>query len=93
MKHTCCVCRREHEGCEVITLTDEEKSVMQKAGYTTVPDTLAYCKPCWRILGNKEQGAQLMRGIGEITLRRLGVVNAEDRASRFHTGLLAKAKT
>lgn len=93
MKRPCCVCRRGHEGCHIISLTEEEKATMAASGFDPVPEDLAYCPSCWKILGDKERGAQLLRGISEVSLRRLGVVDAEVRATKFHDGLLAKAKT
>lgn len=89
MKRACCVCRRSHKNCEIVILTDEEKAVMASSGFNPVPNDLAYCPPCWKILGSTEQGAQLIRGIIEVALRRLGVADAESRAAKFHQGLLA----
>jgi len=73
-------------------LTDEEKATMADSGFDPVPEDLAYCPPCWNILSNREHGAQLIRGISEVTLRKLGVVDAEVRADEFHKKLVAKAK-
>jgi hypothetical protein len=92
MKAECCICHRPHDKCEVVVLTSDEKAVLRTSGWSNVPDSLAYCPPCWKITTDKERGAQFMRGLGEATLRRYGVVDAEGRASQFHKALLAKAK-
>lgn len=89
-KLLCSVCGRPQrpKDCEVLTLTLEEKKLMGQPA----PDTLAYCKPCWRIVTHRERGAKFMQGLWETSLRRVGVVDAEARAKKFHTDLLAKVK-
>jgi hypothetical protein len=86
MKDECCTCHRRVENCEVLILTPEEKKAIGKAA----PEKLFYCKPCYRILTNRELGAQFLRGLAETGLRRAGVVGAEARATKFHQDLLSK---
>lgn len=86
MKNECCVCHRKAENCEVLILTPEEKKAIGKEA----PEQLFYCKPCYRILTNRELGAQFLRGLAETGLRRAGVMGAEARATKFHQDLLSK---
>lgn len=92
MKRECCVCHRRLEGHhETIFLTPSEKQVVEEAGVRPAPNSFLYCIPCWKILADAQRGAQLMRGLGEMTLRQGGVgEDAELRATRFHQALLAK---
>lgn len=93
MKVQCAVCSRhlEKKRCHEIRLTPEEL----KAAKAMDPDAVSllyYCKPCWSVLTDKEQGASLIRGIMETGLRNMGVIQAEEIATKFHTELLTKVK-
>ena len=93
MKVACAVCSRsfDEDDCKCILLTAEEKRVAVAMGYEG-PNELHYCKPCWKILTDREQGAQLIRGIAETGLRRMGLSQAEQMASKLHAGLMEKTK-
>lgn len=90
MKSECCVCHREAHAGSTLTLSPEEKKAIEKTDGKKAPDTLFYCKPCYRILSDKERGAQFLRGMMETGLRQAGVVGAETKASKFHRDLLSK---
>lgn len=89
----CAVCHRPRavSRCEVIELTDDEKASLRKMGHT-VEDTLYYCRPCWRVVTDRQQGAALMKGLAQTQLQRAGVANAEDVATKFHERVLELSK-
>lgn len=53
-----------------------------------VLDEYPYCKPCWKVISDPIAGPNLMKGLAQTHLRRLGVSNAEELAEKYHTGLL-----
>lgn len=85
----CSVCKRDWpEGtCKVIKLTEEEQQFARQAGETDTE--YAYCPPCWRVLSDKQMGAQFLKGHFQVQLRSQGVLDAEERAQKFYSGLLA----
>jgi len=85
----CAICHRPRavERCEVLELTADEKKAMRQMGQTP-EDKLYYCRPCWRVVTNREQGAALMKGMAQVQLQRAGVTNAETVATKFHERLL-----
>lgn len=94
MSVQCAVCNRslEKARCHEIRLTPEEIKTSKDMGHASPSPLLYYCKPCWSILTDKAQGASLIRGIMETGLRNMGVIQAEQIATKFHEGLLNKVK-
>ena len=87
----CCVCStdRDEVSCVILMLSDEEKATIRAMGQK--PETsYAYCRPCFQILSNPEQGAQLIRGAFRHSLQAEGVQNAESLASRYYKFLISK---
>lgn len=95
MKTQCSVCHRwvDPKNREVFQLTPDEKTEIAKMGLVPAPNELTYCKPCLRILRDKNHGAQLISGLVEHGLRRHGVVRADLKARQFQQGLLNKVKS
>jgi len=60
-------------------------------GNDNPPKELAYCQPCWKTLSDPISAPAFMKGLFQTQLKQLGVANAEDLASKFHTELLKKA--
>ena len=85
----CAVCQRPkvRNSCEIIRLTREEKESIRKLGGTP-PDEYFYCKPCWRIITDRQKGADLQKGIIQVGLQRIGVSNAEEVADKYRKKLL-----
>lgn len=83
----CGVCGTEVRNGTVIELTIEEKILIGP----TAPDSVIYCKGCWRVCNNLQQGGQLLKGLYENALRKSGVPEAGERAQLFHKKLLAAA--
>lgn len=87
----CAICRQERKNCKVFQLTETEKREFREKG-NEVPEELAYCQPCWKTVSDPVSGPALMKGMLQIQLQQLGVSNAEDLASKFHTKLLKNSK-
>jgi len=68
MKKVCCVCKKEREVFQTLTLTDTEKWLVEVGTDQKAPDTTDYCKACWNVCIDRVQGPQLMRGL--MTLRK-----------------------
>jgi hypothetical protein len=84
MDKTCCVCCQPFfEGGESFTLTAEEKALLKDA-----PDVVHYCRPCSKVMKDKQAGANLIKGLYEMKLRELGVNQASRRAQLFYDKLL-----
>jgi len=88
----CCVCgsKTTPEQSTTFQLTAEEKLALRRAGQPEV-NVCTYCRGCLKILSNREQGAQLLKGVLQTNLRIAGVATAEQQAQRFHNFLLDKA--
>ena len=68
MPKICCICEKPFEqGGESYTLTKEEKLTKE------APDELHYCSACIKIMKDRESGAQLLKGLYEMQLRKNGV--------------------
>lgn len=80
----CCVCQQEREGGEVFILTDEERSAIGPEA----PEELYYCRPCLRVMQDRQGGAELLKGLYEMNLREAGVADPQRFAERFHATLL-----
>jgi len=95
MTRICCVCQKRltlKEG-KTFLLTDEEKAAI---GDQAV-DEVYYCTPCLNLMEkpeNQKTGAQLLKGMYEMKLRRIGVgrVNARKMAQRFYEKLIESKK-
>ncbi len=89
----CCVCNfeRDDAACITITLTEDEKAAIREMGQTP-ENAYVYCRPCFRILSNPEQGAQLIRGVFQQELQAEGMRNAEALASRYYNFLISKVR-
>ncbi len=89
----CCVCSKERPeaSCVVLRLTEDEKAAVQAMGHEPT-ETYVYCRPCFRVLSNPEQGAQLIRGVFQHTLKAEGVPNHELLARKYYEFLISKAR-
>lgn len=86
----CAVCNRskKRSECEVIRLTEAEKKSVRSTGATPL-DEYFYCRPCWRIVTDRFKGADLQKGIVQVSLQQIGVTNAEAIATRYRDNLLS----
>ena len=87
----CCICSTKVNNPFVIKLTEDEKKHAQAMG-GPVTDQYVYCRPCQRILGNREQGAQLIRGTLLNHLKIKGVADAEKIADKMYTQLISQKR-
>lgn len=81
---SCAVCNHQFDMGEVFELTPEERAAIGP----DAPLTLAYCRSCLKVLRNRQQGAQLLKGVFEAGLRDLGVSDSKERAEVFHFKLV-----
>lgn len=90
MGHKCCMCSKECVGV-TIQLTDEEKAAVQAMGQKPT-DSYTYCRPCFRVLSDPEQGARLIQGVFHLNAKLVGLPNAEALAQKYHDLLISKAR-
>ena len=83
----CVMCGRDFTVGTRFDLTSEEKLAIGP----DAPDHVDYCAPCLRVAQNLQQGAQLIKGRYEQSLRQQGVPNASGIAAAFHKWLMQKA--
>lgn len=83
----CCVCGHAFDFGERFDLTPEERAAIGP----TAPVSVSYCRGCLKVMRHREQGAQLLKGVFEASLREHGVPDAKERAEEFHANLLAAA--
>jgi len=88
----CTLCQQSwpDTDCQVVTLTEEEVVQLKEQGHNP-PSQYTYCKPCWKVLSNPVSGPAVLRGLFEHHLKRVGVVNAEELADKYHKRLVEMA--
>lgn len=88
----CNVCghERSRTDCVVVTPTEAEKVEIQKLGHAP-KDEYVYCNPCWRLIGNREAGARLMRGLAVASYKAQGHLDPEAAADRVYAFLVEKS--
>jgi len=88
---TCCVCGREQKDIITLKLTEVEKAYAKKVENLDV-DSFSYCRACYRILCDREQGARLIQGVVQTNMASLGASNADVLAKRLYEHLIKHAK-
>ncbi len=93
MTMKCGICSRAwpDEKCHVITLTKEERAAIAATGQP-VPEQYVYCKPCWKILGDRNQGAQLISGMLRATARDQGHEGSVEVGRKAFDFLITRTK-
>lgn len=89
----CCVCgaNRDLKKCVVLKTTDAERDAIRKMGQEP-KDEYVYCRPCHRLITDKERGAKLLQGLVQTRLRMAGNPRADEIGKRYYDFLLQKAK-
>ena len=88
----CGICARDAGATVVeVQLTDEEKRMVKGMTQKDAPASFFYCRPCWRVLGNAEQGASLMRGSFQMDIRAAGLPGATKLGQKLYTFLINSA--
>jgi hypothetical protein len=72
-------------------LTEAVKDTLREQGLTP-PNEYHYCAPCWRVVSDRERGAQLLRGFFQVNLKGLGYANADKAGERLHAFLIENSK-
>jgi hypothetical protein len=89
---TCIVCgRNAGKGAVVYQHTEKEQRIL--SALLVTPTSTVYCSACDRIMRDREQAAQLFKGLELTRCRALGVplVLAEQHAERAYQFYLAKS--
>ena len=89
----CCVCNRawDDERCHTITLTAAERELVSKAMGKPV-ESCTYCGPCWKLLQDRQQGAQLIAGLTRALYKEAGNPAADQAGRRIFDFLVSKPK-
>lgn len=89
----CIICGRERsqEDCKTIRPTSQELEAFRTRG--VIPkEEYTYCLPCWRTLSDPVTGPMFAKGLMQVGLKQLGVVNSEQAATKYHTSLVEKIR-
>lgn len=91
--HICTICgrSRSEEDCKIIRPTKQELETLRSQG-ATPKEEYVYCYPCWRTLSDPATGPMFAKGLLQVGLKQLGVVNSERAAMKYHTSLVAKIR-
>ena len=89
---TCQLCGRRwpRDKCHIIKPTAEEVAQIEGQGQEALAEYI-HCNPCWEVLSDPAGGPAVMRGLFEQGLRAAGVVDAEERADKYHGELVKRA--
>jgi hypothetical protein len=89
----CEVCGRQQPDDQgvSITLTEDERKAIAGASGMPAPEVYFYCKPCYGVVTDREQGARLISGQLEMRLRMAGNPFAEKIATRLYKFLIEKS--
>jgi len=88
----CGICKRpwEDDKCHVLKLTAAEKDFARK-NTGEAPDRYIYCGPCWKLLANRQQGAQFIAGSFRAAVAGAGSEKAEKAARKMLAFLIEKS--
>lgn len=89
----CCVCDRprEREHMWIIQTTPDERAAIKKMG-AVAADEYPYCRPCWRVVSDREKGAQLLKGMMQMKMRVQGAPGADDIGAKLYKFLLERSQ-
>lgn len=70
----CINCGRERGADEghTLVLSEEDRAIISRATQEQAPPSYFYCKPCYRVVTDREMGARLIASQVEIRLRLAG---------------------
>jgi hypothetical protein len=79
----CCICGHDRSHCHVVKTTEAEREAIQRMGQEP-QEEYAYCRPCYRLLSDKEHTAQFMQGIVQTRLQMSGPPRAAEIAKKYY---------
>lgn len=91
MKCSNCGRERSESAGSVLKLSEDEQAHIAKLTGAPSPIELFYCKPCYRIVTDREMGARLISGQIEVRLRLAGHPRAQQIAESFYRLLIEKS--
>jgi hypothetical protein len=86
----CSVCGKDRR-CNTIRLTEAEKKA-NEIGELKPPDEYHFCRPCERIMADREGGARLIQGMYSATARMFGAKNYEQMSNELYKYLIDQSK-
>ena len=86
----CCVCGQPRNCTDAIAVTDKMRGAYPKYDF---PETLYYCRPCWRLLCDPEKGARLVSSFFQAGITAKGAKDPGKQADKFYKFLVSKAKS
>ena len=90
MKAVCAVCGRDRDCPTTIHVTAEMRAAYPSI---TLPQAYHYCRPCWRLLSDREKGARLLSGLMQTQLSGQGNLDAQKMSAKFYEFLIEKSKS
>jgi len=89
----CGVCSRTwaDEFCHVLDLTESERTYIRAATGEPAPKQYVYCKPCWKLLSNRQQGAQFIAGSFQAGFRAAGHPKSVQAGKKWLNFLVSKS--
>ena len=89
----CGICNRKwpDDRCQVLRLTEEERTHAGRMTGKEAPAEYIYCGPCWKLLSNRRQGAEFIAGSMKASLRAEGHPKADLISKRTLDFLLSKS--
>jgi hypothetical protein len=75
----------------VIDLTEAEKFYVMSMMNQSPPSQYIYCKPCWKLLSNRQQGAQFIAGSVQALVRSAGHPKSAQAGKKMLNFLIAKS--
>jgi hypothetical protein len=92
MKCVNCGRDRPEADCSTLVLTEDERNVIRSLT-GDAPVQLVFCKPCYRVITDREMGARLISGQLEARLRIAGNPKAQQIAETLYKFLIDKSKS
>ena len=87
----CVICGRERpeKNCKTIRPTKQELEALKVRG--VIPkEEYSYCFPCWRTLSDPTTGPMFAKGLVQVGLKQLGVIESEKAATKYYSELVKR---
>ena len=88
----CCVCNRKRTVHKRIEIRPDERVQLEKMTNDPIPEAYEYCKACWSVISDRQQGAQLLKGLLHVGLQSNGVRNPGTYANKYYDFFVSKSK-
>ena len=75
----------------MVKVSEEDRAIISSAMGEPAPSEYFYCKPCYRVITDREMGARLIAGQVEIRLRMGGHPKAQQIGEAVYKFLIEKS--